>query len=335
MSKVKLKNGKAETLLAKRLWGQGLRYRRNYKKLPGSPDIAITKFRIAIFIDGEFWHGKDWEARKERLHHNREYWIEKIEENIARDKRVDQELFALGWTPLRFWEKEVYSDRDTIKNWLASEKIKYEEIKKDCQFSLKSPGVKLSTFHSSKGLEFDAVIIPRFADGIIPKAKELDGADEQQKTEILAKERSFLYVGMTRAKYDLVFTYSGAVSCFLSEFDPELYEHIDARGNSLEKLFRKPIPAPIELKLSELEEQEDAAKDEIQTEEREGGQAILQESNVIKEGSYVIAEKCDTHSESKFFINTQKFSAQKSVVGKKLGEIMEIDSKKYLIKQIF
>lgn len=112
MSKVKLKNGKAETLLAKRLWGQGLRYRRNYKKLPGSPDIAITKFRIAIFIDGEFWHGKDWEARKERLHHNREYWIEKIEENIARDKRVDQELFALGWTPLRFWEKEVLKNTE-------------------------------------------------------------------------------------------------------------------------------------------------------------------------------------------------------------------------------
>lgn len=112
MSKVKLKNGKAETLLAKRLWGLGHRYRRNYKKLPGSPDIAIMKFNIAVFVDGEFWHGKDWEIRKERLQHNREYWIEKIEENIARDWRVDAELLQMGWTPVHFWEKDVLKDPD-------------------------------------------------------------------------------------------------------------------------------------------------------------------------------------------------------------------------------
>ena len=112
MSKVRLKNGKAETLLAKRLWGLGHRYRRNYKKLPGSPDIAITRFKIAVFVDGEFWHGKDWEIRKERLQHNREYWIEKIEENIARDRRVDAELLQIGWTPVHFWEKDVLKDPD-------------------------------------------------------------------------------------------------------------------------------------------------------------------------------------------------------------------------------
>ena len=112
MSKVKLKNGKAETLLAKRLWGLGHPYRRNYKKLPGSPDIAIMKFNIAVFVDGEFWHGKDWEIRKERLQHNREYWIEKIEENIARDRRVDAELLQMGWTPVHFWEKDVLKDPD-------------------------------------------------------------------------------------------------------------------------------------------------------------------------------------------------------------------------------
>lgn len=112
MSKVKLKNGKAETLLAKRLWSLGHRYRRNYKKLPGSPDIALTKFKIAVFVDGEFWHGKDWAARKERLQHNREYWIEKIEENIARDRRVDAELLQMGWTPVHFWEEDVLKDPD-------------------------------------------------------------------------------------------------------------------------------------------------------------------------------------------------------------------------------
>lgn len=113
MSQVKLKNGDAEQLLAKQLWHLGIRYRKNYKKLPGSPDIAITKDRIAVFIDGEFWHGKDWESRKERLQRNREYWIEKIEENMARDQRVDAQLRALGWTPIHFWSKDVLKTTDS------------------------------------------------------------------------------------------------------------------------------------------------------------------------------------------------------------------------------
>ncbi len=107
MSKVKLKGGKAETLLAKALWHKGYRYRKNEKRLPGSPDIALFKYHIAIFVDGEFWHGKDWETRRVRLKRNREYWIEKIEENMARDLRNDRLLMQLGWTPLHFWEKEV------------------------------------------------------------------------------------------------------------------------------------------------------------------------------------------------------------------------------------
>ena len=107
MSKVKLKAGKAETLLAKELWHKGYRYRKNDKRLPGSPDIAILKHRFAIFVDGEFWNGKDWGTRKERLQRNREYWIEKIEENIARDQRNDRLLIQAGWLPLHFWEKDV------------------------------------------------------------------------------------------------------------------------------------------------------------------------------------------------------------------------------------
>lgn len=110
MSHVKLKCGEAETLLAKKLWHSGFRYRRNYRALPGSPDIAITKYKIAVFVDGEFWHGYDWKNRKEKLRRNKEYWIAKIEENIARDQRNDMELFELGWTPVHFWEKEVKKD---------------------------------------------------------------------------------------------------------------------------------------------------------------------------------------------------------------------------------
>ena len=107
MSRVHLKKGKAETMLAKALWHRGVRYRLNYKALPGSPDIAITKFRIAVFVDGEFWHGFDWDNRKAKLKSNRDYWIAKIEENIDRDSRNNALLEDMGWIVLHFWEKDV------------------------------------------------------------------------------------------------------------------------------------------------------------------------------------------------------------------------------------
>lgn len=110
MATVKLKGGNAESLLAKELWKKGYRYRKNYRKLPGSPDIAITKHNIAIFVDGEFWHGYNWENKKKCLGRNKDYWVEKIEENITRDNRNDKELKALGWIPVHFWSKEVLND---------------------------------------------------------------------------------------------------------------------------------------------------------------------------------------------------------------------------------
>ena len=112
MARVKLKRGDAETALAKELWKRGLRYRLNWRKLPGSPDIAVLKHKIAIFVDGEFWHGYNWTEKKGKLKRNREYWIQKIEENIERDIRVDKELLALGWTPIHFWSKEVLKKTD-------------------------------------------------------------------------------------------------------------------------------------------------------------------------------------------------------------------------------
>lgn len=128
MSKVKLKNGTAEQLLAKKLWHMGYRYRKNDKRLPGSPDIAISRHLIAIFVDGEFWHGKDWETRKPRLKSNREYWIEKIEENMARDKRVDSQLRAMGWTPIHFWSKDALKDTDSCVSDIISFIIENEHM---------------------------------------------------------------------------------------------------------------------------------------------------------------------------------------------------------------
>lgn len=126
MSKVKLKNGTAEQILAKKLWHMGYRYRKNDKRLPGSPDIAISRHRIAIFVDGEFWHGKDWETRKPRLQRNREYWIEKIEENIARDIRVDKQLREIDWIPIHFWLKDVLKDTESCISDILSTIIENE-----------------------------------------------------------------------------------------------------------------------------------------------------------------------------------------------------------------
>ncbi len=135
MSKVKLKRGDAEVLLGKRLWYKGFRYRVNYKALPGSPDLAILKYHIAVFVDGEFWHGYDWDNRKSRLKRNRDYWIEKIEENMNRDTRVDKELLAIGWTPIHFWTKEVLKDTDncvaTIEELAFEMKIQDYDIEID------------------------------------------------------------------------------------------------------------------------------------------------------------------------------------------------------------
>ena len=110
MANVKLKGGDAENLLAKALWRKGYRYRKNYRKLPGSPDIAIQKHNIAVFVDGEFWHGYDWANKKEKIGRNKSYWTEKIEENIARDNRNDKEVRLIGWIPVHFWSKEVLND---------------------------------------------------------------------------------------------------------------------------------------------------------------------------------------------------------------------------------
>lgn len=112
MTRIRSKNTKIEIRLRKALWHLGIRYRVNYSKLPGKPDIAITKYKIAVFCDGEFWHGKDWKEKKEKIHSNRDYWIPKIEKNIVRDGAVDKELKALGWQVLRFWGTDIQKNLD-------------------------------------------------------------------------------------------------------------------------------------------------------------------------------------------------------------------------------
>lgn len=103
------KDTSIEVLLRKTLWHKGYRYRKNYKKLPGSPDIALTKQKVAVFCDSEFFHGKDWEDKKQRLQRgtNPDFWISKIERNMQRDHENDLKLMNLGWTVIHFWGEEI------------------------------------------------------------------------------------------------------------------------------------------------------------------------------------------------------------------------------------
>ena len=114
MQRIRSFDTKAEVILRKALWKNGYRYRKNYKKLPGSPDIVLTKQKVAIFCDGEFFHGKDWETQRKKVlkSNNAEYWISKIERNIERDREVNQILTGMGWTVLRFWSRDIISNPD-------------------------------------------------------------------------------------------------------------------------------------------------------------------------------------------------------------------------------
>ena len=109
MKNIKSSDTKIEIMLRKALWNKGYRYRKNVKSLPGKPDIVITKYKIAVFCDGEFFHGKDWELMREKLEtsNNGEFWIKKISRNIEHDDEVDKELTYMGYTVLRFWGKDI------------------------------------------------------------------------------------------------------------------------------------------------------------------------------------------------------------------------------------
>ena len=127
MSRIKSNDTTIEIQLRKALWRTGIRYRKNYKNLPGSPDIVLTKHRIVIFCDGEFWHGKDWERKKLKIACNRDYWIKKIERNIDRDNEINRKLNGDGWTVIRFWGIEIRGNVEgcveNIKDLIFQNKI--------------------------------------------------------------------------------------------------------------------------------------------------------------------------------------------------------------------
>lgn len=100
---------KAEVLLRKELWRRGLRYRLHARDLPGKPDIVFRRARVVVFCDGDFWHGRRWRQRREKLAGgtNAPYWTAKIAANVARDRRHNRALRAAGWTVIRLWETDI------------------------------------------------------------------------------------------------------------------------------------------------------------------------------------------------------------------------------------
>lgn len=109
MQSIRSKDTKIEMILRKELWKKGYRYRKNYLKLPGRPDIVLTKYKIAIFCDSEFFHGKDWEVLRPRLEksNHSDFWIDKISKNRNRDEEINKTLLADGWSVIRFWGEDI------------------------------------------------------------------------------------------------------------------------------------------------------------------------------------------------------------------------------------
>ena len=126
MSAVKQKDTEPELMLRKALWHRGLRYRKNYRKLPGRPDIVFMRAKLVVFCDGDFWHGHNWAIRglsslEEELEQYSDFWKAKILGNLEHDKKVNFQLAEMGWRVLRVWESDIRKDLNTCVELVVSE----------------------------------------------------------------------------------------------------------------------------------------------------------------------------------------------------------------------
>lgn len=116
MSKIKSKNSKPELILRRALWAKNIRFRLHNKSLPGTPDIVIKKYKLAIFVDGEFWHGFDRKTNNDRIKSNRLFWVPKIERNMQRDNRVNKALRDMNYVVFRFWTQDIVKSLPKVIN---------------------------------------------------------------------------------------------------------------------------------------------------------------------------------------------------------------------------
>ena len=126
MGKIRAKNSKAELVFRRALWRENIRFRIHVKTLPGKPDVSIKKYKLAVFIDGSFWHGYQWERRRAQIKTNRDFWIPKIERNIQRDQKNRQLLESAGYTVMRFWDHEL---KQNLQACINQVKLYLETVK--------------------------------------------------------------------------------------------------------------------------------------------------------------------------------------------------------------
>lgn len=142
MAAIKGKDTKPEMIVRKYLFSRGLRFRVQVRKLPGSPDIVLPKYKTVIFVDGCFWHGHEGCKYFRLPKSNIDFWRTKIETNIARDSRTEAELKVLGWRVIRVWECELkkVSERDaflvTLYNDIVGDAIVKPYYKEDSNLSI-------------------------------------------------------------------------------------------------------------------------------------------------------------------------------------------------------
>lgn len=130
MAAIKGTGTKDEIRLAKSLWNLGYRYRKNNRTVFGTPDLTFKKLKIAVFVDSEFFHGKDWETQKDRVKTNTEFWQKKIERNIQRDIEVNKYLESQNWKVLRFWSEQIEKNLEDCVATIQSEIISRQNQKR-------------------------------------------------------------------------------------------------------------------------------------------------------------------------------------------------------------
>ena len=136
MQAIRSQNTKIEIMLGKALWKSGHRYRKNDKNVLGKPDFTFKRYKIVVFCDSEFWHGKNWKHQQKRIGTNQKFWIEKIQNNIKRDRRVNRGLKKQGWVVLRFWETDI---KKNLPKCLAKIEMQINSVKQVPYNNLKIP----------------------------------------------------------------------------------------------------------------------------------------------------------------------------------------------------
>ena len=129
MSRVRSKDTGIELAVRRAVHARGLRYRKNVPTLPGTPDLVFSGPKVAVFVDGDFWHGWEFASKRHKLP---SYWVDKIEANRQRDVRNTAELRELGWLVLRFWGHEVLEDVELVADRIE-ESVRSRSSKKGPQ----------------------------------------------------------------------------------------------------------------------------------------------------------------------------------------------------------